>query len=68
MKTPDNAYLDNLIRQSLKDFVRDIFQKQWYGKEREAISFYAFGYLVNRCQPETILYDPAQIGIEVLYD
>ena len=57
--------IDNIVRRSLTEFIEDIFRSQWYGKEREAISLYAFGYLLKHCQPNAILQDPRQIGIEI---
>jgi hypothetical protein len=57
--------LDDIIQHSLEEFVKDIFSNHWYGKEREAISLYAFGYLLRHCQSDGVLYDPRQIGIEV---
>ncbi len=57
--------MDNIIRESLAAFCADIFRIGWQGKEREAVSLYAFGYLLRHCKPDTIFYDPAQIGIEV---
>ena len=57
--------IDLPIKKSLEDFVKDIFAKSWWGKEREAVSLYAFGYLIKQCRAESVLYDPAQIGIEV---
>ena len=35
------------------------------GREREAVSRYAFAHLVKCCHPHTVLHDSAQIGIEV---
>jgi hypothetical protein len=57
--------LDHIIRLSLTDFIEDIGKQPWRGKEREAISYYAFGHLLEYCRPHSILYDPRQIGIEV---
>ncbi len=57
--------LDHIIRQSLTDFIEDIRQQSWRGKEREAISYYAFGHLLRYCRSRSILHDPRQIGIEV---
>ena len=57
--------LDHIIRLSLTDFIEDIRQQPWRGKEREAISYYAFGHLVRYCRSRSILHDPSQIGIEV---
>ena len=57
--------LDDILKKSLTQFVNGIIEDGWYGKEREAISLYAFGTLINFCKPGTILDAPAQIGIEV---
>jgi hypothetical protein len=57
--------LDDIIQHSLEEFVEEVFANHWYGKEREAISLYAFGYLLRYCQSDGVLYDPRQIGIEV---
>jgi len=59
------SQLDSLVRDSLCEFVSDVFATSWWGKEREAVSFYAFGYLSKFCKAGSILYDLAQIGIEV---
>lgn len=57
--------LDQAIRRSLKQFVRFIRENGWVGRENEAISLYAFGFLQRECQPGTAFHDPTQIGIEV---
>ena len=57
--------IDDLIRGSLTDFTNGVFSSKWWGKEREAVSLYVFGYLLKHCRKGTVLYDPAQIGIEV---
>ena len=59
------ADLDNDIRASLASFVDDVFTNNWRGREREAISVYAFGHLVPRCGDGRLLRSPTQIGIEV---
>lgn len=57
--------LDSVVKQSLLEFADDVFRTNWFGKEREAVSLYAFGYLLKQCRPASVLYDPRQIGIEV---
>ena len=57
--------LDVIVRDSLTQFVKGIIEDGWYGKEREAVSYYAFGTLIAFCRPGAILRAPAQIGIEV---
>jgi hypothetical protein len=57
--------IDVPIKKSLEEFVEDIFTKSWWGKEREAVSLYTLGYLVKQCSADSVLFDPAQIGIEV---
>jgi hypothetical protein len=50
--------IDIVIKESLEAFVEDIFAKSWWGKEREAVSLYAFGYLIKQCRATSVLYDP----------
>jgi hypothetical protein len=57
--------LDDIVRQSLTEFVEDIFETAWLGREREAISLFVLGHLARFCKPGSILKDPTQIGIEV---
>jgi len=57
--------LDVIIEKSLRSFHSDICSSEWCGREREMLSLYVFGHLVKFCHPRTILYDTAQIGIEV---
>ena len=57
--------LDNLIRDSLLDLTKFVARTNWRGREREAVSLYAFGFLVPRCRPDGPLSDPTQIGIDV---
>lgn len=62
--------LDKLIVSSLAVFLRELRerhekQRPWKGRERDAISLYAFGALLGEVQAGTILFDPRQIGIEV---
>lgn len=59
------AQLDGAIRGSLTEFFREVCASRWRGREREAVSLYAFGYLLKQCRPGRVLQDPAQIGIEV---
>lgn len=57
------ASLDRVLRGFLHRFTDEIFKRGWRGREREAISLYAFGYLArNR---SGLLRHPGQIGIEV---
>lgn len=56
--------IDLIVRNSLTDFTERVFSTNWWGKEREAVSLFAFGHLITYCRPNTIFYDPAQICIE----
>lgn len=53
------------MQRSLSDFLGYIRQNDWSGRENEAVSFYALGFLQRECEPDTLLNDPMQIGIEV---
>jgi hypothetical protein len=57
--------LDSLIRESLLAFATFIVRENWNGREREAVSLYAFGFLVPRCRTDGPLSDPTQIGLDV---
>ena len=56
--------LDMIIRIAAEEFVTAVFSSRWRGREREAISLFAFGYLQRRCVAGSILSDPTQIAIE----
>jgi len=57
--------IDPSIRRSLKAFVEYIRTSGWRGRENEAISLYAFGFLQRERSRRGPLRDPTQIGIEV---
>jgi hypothetical protein len=57
--------LDDIIRRSLRAFLDYINEHRWKGRENEAVSLYAFGFLQKGCSMEGSLHDPMQIGIEV---
>jgi hypothetical protein len=57
--------LDKVVRQSLTEFTEAVFNTQWLGREREAVSQFVFGHLIHHCKPGSFLWDPTQIGIEV---
>ena len=58
--------IDEVIKVSLTSFFDDLRQGSWTGRrERESISLYVFSHLLEQCKPNSVLYDGAQIGIEV---
>jgi hypothetical protein len=59
------SQIDSIIRHSLNDFVDDVTRSAWHGREREAISLYAFGFLQQYVSASGVLKDATQIGIEV---
>lgn len=58
------AQLDSVIQDSLHEFLTYINTNSWLGREREAVSLFAFGFLVPKCRKNTVLFDPRQIAIE----
>src|SRR5207247_8373517 len=65
-RSKDSTFgLDRVIRESLFSFVDEVAGKAWWGKEREAVSLFAFGHLLPHCTRGSALFDPGQIGIEV---
>lgn len=61
---PQPEPLLSVVRRTLSLFALEIRLGHWYGKEREAVSYYAFGFLVRACKRGTELHDPGQIAIE----
>ena len=57
--------LDKIIRFALEAFHREVLSAGWFGREREAISLFAFRHLLAHVRPGSVLFDPAQIAIEV---
>lgn len=58
-------FLDDLMTTSLAEFARDMLGTPWCGKENDWVNRFAHGYLLRHVNPTGVLYDPAQIGIEV---
>lgn len=57
--------IDVAVRSSLTALVESV-SGNWAGRrERELVSLFCFGHLIRRCQPGSVLHDPAQIGIEI---
>ncbi|MEW5980145.1 MAG: hypothetical protein AB1898_30490 [Acidobacteriota bacterium] len=54
-----------IIERSLARFITYVRENTWYGRENEAVSLYAFGFLQRECAASGPLVDPTQIGIEV---
>ena len=57
--------IDTLVESSLRDLIVQVFENDWIGRERELVSLYAFGCLLDHCKPGSFLHHPSQIGIEV---
>lgn len=58
--------LDTEIYSALSVFATEILESSWDGRrEREAVSTFAFGPLLERINPDGFLTDPTQIGLEV---
>lgn len=68
MKPNTNAQrleLNKTIQNRLQVFLEYLNENDWMGREREAISLFAFKFLMESCKPDSLLNDPVQIGIEV---
>jgi hypothetical protein len=57
--------LEDLIRDALLEFAAFVARTNWRGREREAVSLFAFGFLVPRCSQAGPLTAPTQIGLDV---
>ena len=56
--------IETIIKRALDNFLKDIKQKHWIGRENEAISLFVFGHLLKEVKPNSIFYDASQIAIE----
>lgn len=56
--------MEQTLHRTFIAFGRAILDTPWFGKEREAVSYYAFGFLAKACKEGTLLFDPGQIAIE----
>lgn len=56
--------LERVLHSTLTAFGHHILHTPWYGKEREAVSWYAFGFLAKACVQGGVLHDPGQLAIE----
>lgn len=57
--------IEDIIERSLEQFLSYVRENDWFGRENEAVSLYAFGFLLRECKSAGPLIDPTQIGIEV---
>lgn len=62
--TRSEGSLEEIIRASLGEFADFLSGSSWWGREREMVSLYAFGFLQRHCKHGSVLHDPTQIGIE----
>lgn len=56
--------LSSSLKASLTAFAHSILRTPWYGKEREAVSYYAFNFLAKAVKPGTAFYDIGQLAME----
>lgn len=59
------ASIDSIVRSAAESFAAEVRATGWYGRENEAVNLFTFRHLLRECQTGSVLYDPAQIGIEV---
>jgi hypothetical protein len=58
--------IDSIVRASLESLARELKVGEWKGRrEREVVSLFCFGHLIEHCRPNTVLHDRTQIAIEV---
>ena len=58
------ADVDLAVGAAATAFADAVFANGWRGREREAVSLYAIGYLIPQCRPGTALHSPTQIAVE----
>ena len=59
-----NNNLDDILTQAFSSFLAEL-PSDWHAKERDCVSRFVFGYLINECKEGTAFESPAQLGIEV---
>ena len=59
------ASIDAIIVSSLRRFLHEVESKKWRGRERDAVSLFAFGALLHELKHGLPRFDARQIGIEV---
>lgn len=58
--------IDTIVAQSLQSLAHELSVGAWKGRrEREVVSLFCFGHLLRHCRSASLLYDPAQLAIEV---
>ncbi len=57
-------HLNDIIHSTLTQFAYTILHTHWYGKEREAVSYYAFHFLAKAAKPGTPFFDVGQLAME----
>lgn len=53
------------LKRMLLEFIEEIKNEKWFGKERELVSRFAFSKLVKNVNCCSEFYDTGQVGIEV---
>lgn len=56
--------IESVISVSHKEFSNYVREHSWHGREREAVSLYALGFLQNQVGKADWLTDPMQISVE----
>jgi hypothetical protein len=64
-KSQVHSAIDALIADSLNALAADQHVSQWWAKENNWVSYFAFRYLLRCYRADSVLRDPAQIGVEV---
>lgn len=57
--------IDQLLSECLRELAEDPHLCRWSGKERDWVNYFAHRHLLRRCGVDSVLRDPAQLGIEV---
>ena len=64
LSPPQREFDENIIS-CLKEFLKDINECKWVGRENEAVNTFTLSYLLKKVKEGTTLNNPGQIGIEV---
>ena len=56
--------LDDILTQAFSSFLAEL-PSDWHAKERDCVSRFVFGHLINESKEGTAVESPGQLGIEV---
>lgn len=57
--------IDDVMATCLTQLAADPHVRGWSAKERNWVNYFAHGFLLQQCKPDSVLHHPTQVTIEV---